>query len=111
MVRSMTLGVAIAFTLAGCGAISGPSDKEIEDLARQEMIRNPGTDDPTQSAAMAAAARDATISKKGMCNTAKPDVYACMVDVTIKPPNASETTRTMVVQVGKGADGKWKVVE
>ncbi len=60
---------------------------------------------------MAAAARDATVSKKGLCNTGKPGVYACMVDVTVKLPNAPEAKQTMVVQVGKAADGSWKVVE
>ena len=34
-----------------------------------------------------------------------------MVDVTVKLPNAPETKQTMVVQVGKAADGGWKVVE
>ncbi|AOH83955.1 hypothetical protein AWL63_08225 [Sphingomonas panacis] len=107
----MMLGAALSLMVAGCGAISGPSDKQIEDLARQEMIRNPGTDDPAQRAVMAAAARDATISKKGLCNTSKPDVYACMVDVTVKLPNAPEAKQTMVVEIGKSADGGWKVVE
>ena len=88
-----------------------PLDKQIEDLARQEMISNPGTDDPAQRTVMVAAARDATISKKGMCNTSKPDTYACMVDVTVKLPNAPETKQAMVVQIGKGADGGWKVIE
>ena len=111
MIRPMMLYVAMSVALAGCGAISGPSDAQIEDLARQEMIRNPGTDDPAQRAVMVAAARDATISKKGLCNTTKPDVYACMVDVTVKLPNGPETKQTMVVQIGKAADGGWKVVE
>ncbi|WP_150126862.1 hypothetical protein [Sphingomonas panacis] len=111
MARAMMLGAALSLMVAGCGAISGPSDKQIEDLARQEMIRNPGTDDPAQRAVMAAAARDATISKKGLCNTSKPDVYACMVDVTVKLPNAPEAKQTMVVEIGKSADGGWKVVE
>lgn len=111
MIRPMMLCVAMSVALAGCSAMSGPSDKQIEDLARQEMIRNPGTDDPAQRAVMAAAARDATISKKGLCNTGKPGVYACMVDVTVKLPNAPETKQTMVVQVGKAADGSWKVVD
>jgi len=111
MIRPMMLYVAMSVALAGCGAISGPSDAQIEDLARQEMIRNPGTDDPAQRAVMAVAARDATISKKGLCNTTKPDIYACMVDVTVKLPNGPETKQTMVVQIGKAADGGWKVVE
>lgn len=111
MAKAMMFGAAISMILGGCGAVSGPGDKQIEDLARQEMVRNPGTDDPAQRAVLAAAARDATISKKGMCNTSKPDIYACMVDVTVKLPNATETKQTMVVQVSKGADGAWKVVE
>ena len=111
MARAMMMGAAISLMLAGCGAVSGPSDKQIEDLARQEMISNPGTDDPAQRAVMVAAARDATISKKGICNTSKPDIYACMVDVTVKLPNAPEAKQTMVVQIGKGADGGWKVIE
>jgi hypothetical protein len=97
--------------VAGCGAVSGPSDTEIEELARQEMISNPGTDDPAQRNAMVAAARDAKVSKKGLCNTTKPEVYACMVEVTVKLPNAPETKQTMVVQIGKSEDGSWKAVE
>lgn len=74
------------------------------------MIHNPGTDNPTQRAVMVAAARDATISKKGMCNTSKPHIYACMVDATVKLPNIPETKQTMVVPIAKSADGGWKVV-
>jgi hypothetical protein len=111
MTKAMVACVAMSIAVAGCGAVSSPSDQQIEDLAREEMVRNPGTDDPAQRAAFVAAARNAKISKKGMCNTSKPDVYACMVDVTVQLPNAPETKQTLVVQVSKGADGAWKVVE
>jgi hypothetical protein len=110
--RSLTIGflVAAALSVSGCG-LDGPSDKQVEELARAEMIKNLGVGDAAQKTAMAAIAQAATISKKGICNSMPDKVYACMVDVTIKVPGTTtETTQTMVVQAKKDADGTWKSV-
>lgn len=101
--------LAAVVGLAGCSLLSGPSNKQIEDLARQGMVKNLGGGNANQRAAVLAAAQTAIISKKGLCNTvAEKDVYVCMVDVTAKLPGAAqEGTQTFIVKAKKAADGSW----
>ncbi|GAB3089605.1 hypothetical protein [Lysobacter terrae] len=106
--------IAIALIgLSACSLLGGPSDKQVEDLARQSMAESLGDGDASQRAALLAVAKSATVRKKGLCNhdTAK-DVYACAVDVTVKMPGADqETTQAFIVLAKKEADGTWKSVE
>ncbi len=108
MKKLTAIAVALV-TLSGCSLLGGPSSKQIEDLARRDMIKNLGTGDANQRAALLAAAQMATVTKKGLCNhDSTQDSYACAVDVTIKMRGAAqETTQTFVVVTKKAADGTW----
>lgn len=103
----------LSLSLGACGMISGPSDSTVEELARKAMIETmPTANDPATQKALKAAVDKASISKKGICNNSKPEVYACMVDVKITMPGASsETTQTFVVEATKDAKGEWVVAE
>lgn len=109
---SVVMLSAGALSLAACGAMSGPSDATIEELARKNLVgslASPGADAATMKAAENAVAK-ASISKKGMCNNTEPDVYACMVDVKMTAPGqTSETAQTFVVEAQKTADGNWQI--
>ena len=101
-------------TLTACGALGGPSDSEIEALAKQAMAQQ--LESPELSAEQKQALQDAlagaSVTKKGICNNSKKDIYACMVDVSVEMPGAAEATKqTLVIEITKGADGQWKTVE
>jgi hypothetical protein len=108
------MGVAALATLSACGLVSGPSDSTIEELARKSMTETLGGSgaDPAAQQALKDAVAKATISKKGMCNNQKPDVYACMVDVTMTMPGESaEKSQVFVVEATKDAQGNWTVAD
>ncbi len=106
--------LATAFSLFGCGVVGGPGNADIVTVAKKQMADNlgPAAADPKARAAILAAAETATISPKGMCNKYEGEKYACIVDVTATLPGAAAPATTqMVVQLMKGADGKWAAVE
>lgn len=111
---TLVLAFTTALGLSACGAMRGPSDADIEAIARQQMaaqLENPGLA-PDAAQAMEQALASARIDKKGMCNNSKPDVHACMVDVIITMPGTTAPAKqTFVVEITKGTDGKWKGVE
>lgn len=103
--NSLVLVAAVGLTACG-GMLGGPSDSTVEDAARQSLIES------APEPEMAKIAKDAKISKRGMCNTdAEPGVHVCMVDITVKMPGeAQETTKTFVAKM-KEIDGKWTSVD
>jgi hypothetical protein len=105
---ALSLLAITSLSLAGCGMTGGPSDADIAAVAKSQMLENLGTDDPAAKAKMQAVAEAATVEPKGMCNNYEGEKYACGVDVTTTMPGAAApATTTMVVQLTKGADGKW----
>ena len=82
----------------GCNQImGGPSSDEIKRVAKESMVAS------SASPELAALAKDAEISPKGVCNPSD-NQYACAVDVKVK---GQSEPKTFVVVLKKDASGKW----
>lgn len=88
----------VAFLIAGCNQVmGGPSSSEITRIAKEDMLKSAATPE------LAAIARNAEISPKGICNP-QGGKYACAVDIKTKGANE---VKTFVVVIAKDASGNW----
>lgn len=99
--------LGMAALLTACGAVGGPSDSVLEELAKKGVAA--GSLGPEWQAV----ASTASYSKTGMCNTqAEPDTHVCMIEITAKlPGQSSETKQTVVVKAKQTTDGGWSAVD
>ena len=87
---------AAAGLTAGCNMLTGgPGNGDIEAAARAQMVAT------APSPQMAATARTAEITPRGMCNH-QGEIYACIVDV-----KAGTAQQQFVVEMKKDAQGNW----
>ncbi|GAB5487776.1 MAG: hypothetical protein Pars2KO_13460 [Parasphingorhabdus sp.] len=112
--KHLSMLCALSATVAGCSMFGGPSDSTIEQLAREAMVESMAgsLENSAEKKAVTAAVNDAEFDKHGLCNTSNPEVWACIVDVTLRMPGeAQERSQNFVVEISKSESGDWVLKE
>lgn len=92
---------AIWFTVGPSVLFGGPKKSDIIAVTRAVMVAT------APDAALAEAAKTATVTPGGLCSKNGDGNFACMVDVRV----AGAPVQSLVAVLKKGADGVWTAAE